>query len=432
MVYDGRAQLLDSSRNPDLLVVASFSGGGSRAAAFAHAVLTELQSETFTWRGKPTNLAREIDAVAGVSGGSVAAAHLALHGVDESLRRFPQEFLAVDFQGMLVRATLAPTNLFRLSSPWFGRGHVLAEKLDETLFKGATFGTLATLKSHPYLMIGATDLSTGADFDFTSEQLGRLCSSIDRVPLAFAVASSSAVPLVFSPLTLHSHSSFCADRGEQASAQASNATDSARVRMIRQEQNAMGQPARRFIHLVDGGLADNLGTRRITDYVAQAGGIGPVLRSLGLVDPSGQSVPRRIVFIAVNSERELDMKLDTREEVPPVRSVLDALVNAGLGRTSRETSLIFSDAVAQWRREIQSTPGLGSSADIYSIELKIGDVDDKALRDRLRAIPTTFSITPSQLDDLRAAAKASLRASREFQRLLNSIEPGLLTGATIQ
>lgn len=64
---------------------------------------------------------------------------------------------------------------------------------------------LAALPGRPYLMIGATDLSTGTVFDFTSEQLGRLCSSIDRVPLAFAVAASSAVPLLFSPLTLHSH-----------------------------------------------------------------------------------------------------------------------------------------------------------------------------------------------------------------------------------
>ena len=35
--YDGWAQLFDASRLPDVLVVANFSGGGSRAAAFAHA-----------------------------------------------------------------------------------------------------------------------------------------------------------------------------------------------------------------------------------------------------------------------------------------------------------------------------------------------------------------------------------------------------------
>ena len=132
-------------------------------------------------------------------------------------------------------------------------------------------------------MIGATDLSTGADFDFSSEQLGRLCSSIDRVQLAFAVAASSAVPLLFSHLTLHSHRGLCAERGEAA------------------------------------------------------------------VEQDGQSVPRRIVFIAVNSEREIDLAMDTSDEVPAPFAVLDALIHAGLGRSSKETSLVFSDAVAQWR-----------------------------------------------------------------------------------
>lgn len=422
VVYDGRAQLVDSSRNPDLLVVASFSGGGSRAAAFAHAVLAELRRETFLWHGRPTNLASEIDVVAGVSGGSVAAAHLALHGIDESLRRFPQEFLAVDFQGQLIRSMMSPANLVRTTSPWYGRGHVLAEAFDGTLFNGATFGSLAALPNRPYLMIGATDLSTGADFDFTSEQLGRLCSSIDHVPLAFAVAASSAVPLLFSPLTLHSHSQLCAERGDGAAARVTASDDSARVRLIKQEQNALGQPGRRYIHLVDGGIADNLGTRRITDYVAQAGGIGPVLHALGLVERDGKSVPRRIVFIAVNSEREIALKMDASDEVPSSLAVLDAMVYAGLGRSSKETSLVFSDAVAQWRREIQASPGLGSDADVYSIELKLSDVADPSLRQRLLDIPTTFRISRPQQEALHEAARTTLAASSEFRRLRGSVQ----------
>ena len=141
--YDGLAQLFDSSRLPDVLVVANFSGGGSRAAAFAHAVLSELDAAPFMWRGQETTLAREIDMVTGVSGGSVAAAHLAMHGAREHLRRFPADFLDVDFQGRLVSAALSPRNLYRLSSPWYGRGHVLAEELERignlnTLFRELT------------------------------------------------------------------------------------------------------------------------------------------------------------------------------------------------------------------------------------------------------------------------------------------------------
>jgi NTE family protein len=419
--YDGRAQLMDDSRNPDLLVVASFSGGGSRAAAFAHAVLAELHGESFVWRGKQTTLASEIDVVAGVSGGSVAAAHLALHGIDGSLRRFPADFLSTDFQGQIVRSLLSPASLVRSTSPWFGRGQVLAEVFDEALFGGATFGSLVALPGRPYLMIGATDLSTGADFDFTSEQFGRLCSSIDRVPLAFAVAASSAVPLLFSPLTLHSHSQLCVERGLATADRPAAAGDTARVRLVKQEMNALSLPERRYVHLVDGGIADNLGTRRITDYVAQAGGIGAVLRLLGLTDAAGAQVPRRIVFISVNSERQLSLDMDRSDEVPSTLAVLNALVYAGLRRSSKETSLVFSDAVAQWRQEIQSTPGLGNDADIYSIELKLGDIDDPALREQVLGIPTLFRIEASHLQALREAARAGLAASTEFQRFRKSV-----------
>ena len=344
-------------------------------------------------------------------------------GIDESLRRFPDEFLAVDFQTLLIRSMLSPSNLVRTTSPWYGRGHVLAEAFDDTLFKGATFGTLAALPSRPYLMIGATDLSTGADFDFTSEQLGRLCSSIDQVPLAFAVAASSAVPLLFSPLTLYSHSRLCAERGDPAVAQVTASDDSARVRLIKEEQNALGRIGRRYIHLVDGGIADNLGNapHQRTTWPRPAAS-APSFEHWALTERDGQSVPRRIVFIAVNSEREIDLKLDTSDEVPSSLAVLDALIYAGLGRSSKETSLVFSDAVAQWRRDIQLNPGLGSDADIYSIEVKLGDVADPLLSERLRAIPTSFRISPEQIDDLRAAARASLTASTELQRLRSSFE----------
>jgi hypothetical protein len=44
---------------------------------------------------------------------------------------------------------------------------------------------------------------------------------------------------------------------------------SARTRLTKAEFRALARGDRRFLHLVDGGVSDNLGIRRITDYVAQ-------------------------------------------------------------------------------------------------------------------------------------------------------------------
>ncbi|CAD5366731.1 NTE family protein [Rubrivivax sp. A210] len=422
--YDGLAQLFDSSRLPDVLVVANFSGGGSRAASFAHAVLSELDAAPFVWRGQETTLTREIDMVTGVSGGSVTAAHLALHGAREHLRRFPADFLDVDFQGRLVSAALSPRNLYRLSSPWYGRGHVLADELDDTLFKATTFGQLSQLKGRPYLIIGATDLSTGAEFNFTSDRLALLCSSIDHVPLAIAVASSSAVPVLFSPLTLQNHSEGCAQRPRTGPGGSAAEADSARVRLVKGEFESMAGGRRPFIHLVDGGLSDNLGTRRLTDYVAKAGGVGAVMSMLGLGQSPSTPVPRRIVLISVNSESNDGLPIDRSGAVPGMADALGAMIFGGLGRFSKETSLVLSDAVEQWRKELRSDPrwAAESQADIFSIEIKLTDLDDSTLRTQVLEIPTAFRISEEARSLLRLAARRGLDQSAEFRRFLNSVQ----------
>ena len=58
----------------ELLVGLSFSGGGTRAAAFAHGALLELDRTRIPSRTGPTSLVDRLDFVSGVSGGSVAAA----------------------------------------------------------------------------------------------------------------------------------------------------------------------------------------------------------------------------------------------------------------------------------------------------------------------------------------------------------------------
>ncbi len=425
VLYDGWAQLFDASRLPDVLVVAHFSGGGSRAAAFAHAVLSELDTARFTWRGHETTLAREIDMVTGVSGGSVAAAHLALHGVADHLLRFPADFLELDFQGRLVGAMLSPRTLHRVTSPWYGRGHVLAEELDAALFDGATFGQLARLAGRPYLIVGATDLSTGAEFNFTSDRLALLCSSIDQVPLAVAVASSSAVPVIFSPVTLQNHSDACAQRPALGPGGGATAADPARVRMVKAESESMASGRRRWVHLVDGGVSDNLGTRRLTDYVAKAGGIGAVMAMLGAGAAASAALPRRIVFISVNSESSDGLPIDHSGEVPGTFDVVNAMVYGGLGRFSKETSLVFSDAVEQWRKELRADPrwAAEAQADLFAIEVKLTDLDDASLRKQVLGIPTAFRITAEDRALLREAARRSLERSAEYRRFLQSVPP---------
>lgn len=397
VLYDGEAQVFDEARLDEVLVIANFSGGGSRSAAFTYAVIAELDKMGFAWGGRETTLAREIDVVTGVSGGAVAAAHLALYGLPEHLESFPDDFLRVDFQARLVRSLLG--HLARAASPWYGRGHLLATELDRHLFTGATFGDLAQLEGRPYLIVASTDLSTGVEFDFTADQLALLCSSIDEVPLSFAVAASSAVPALFSPLTLESH-----QRCARAPAAVPEGAD---------------LPAeRRFLHLVDGGVADDCGTHRIAAFVDKAGGIRALFERLRA--GKGGPRPRRIVFLSVNSERRTGLAIDHSARVPGAVEVINAMLYNGLGRQSKEAAEVFGNQIAEWRRELETDPafGPGAGADIFDIHLKLDELDDRELQQRVLAIPTSFKLSAEEFELLRRAAVSTLGRSAELRRFL--------------
>jgi NTE family protein len=288
------------------------------------------------------------------------------------------------------------------------------------LVKGE-FAALASGNRHfIHLIDGATDLSSGAEFDFTSAQFELLCSSIDRVPLSFAVAASSSVPLLFSPLGVQNHRDGCPRPAPVATGQQADPGDNARMRLVKGEFAALASGNRHFIHLIDGGVSDNLGTRRIADYVEQVGGIGAVLAILGAGPDTPGREPKRIVFVSVNSERRGPLPLDRSGDVPSTLAVLDAMIYSGLGRQSDETSLVFADSVAQWRRELKALSG-SRDVDIFSIEVKLSDLDDPDLRDRVLAIPTAFRISEADTALLRQAAQRSLQQSADFGRFLSSV-----------
>ena len=113
--------------------------------------------------------------------------------------------------------------------------------------------------------------------------------------------------------------------------------------------------------------------------------------------------------------------MDHSGDVPSIFSVMNALVYSGLGRYSRETSLVFGDAVQHWRKEIKANADLGSDADVYAIELKLNDVSDVELRSQILEIPTAFRVEERDLKALRVAARQMLSASAEYARFRNSV-----------
>lgn len=409
-------------RDPSLLVAVTLSGGGARAAAFGFGVLTEMQAMRFEWNGRPTTLLDATDVVSGVSGGSIVAAYFAAHGI-EGLPRFEQDFLRQNFQNSLITQALRPGNLVDLSSPWFGRTHLLARRLDE-LYGGRTFGDVEQRPHHPQLFITATDLSLGTGFEFTSDQFALICSDLRKVPLSFAVAASSAVPLLLSPVTLKNYADQCPQHQIASRAATLAAGGDYRARLYRaHELSYLDAQRRPYIHLVDGGLADNLGVQRLLDRALASGGLSETLSESGI--PPGSI--RKLVLITVNAERDPSENIDVNDKVPGMAQVLDALLFGTGARATRETQEFLHDITQQWRRSLASGVARGNDAfapdaEIHVIPVNLRDAHDVATRRRLLQVPTAFSIAPGEVTDLIEAGGSVLRHAPEYRVLVQSLQ----------
>ena len=426
-IAEGGAQHEEATLAPaarPIVGAVTLSGGGARAAAFGLGVLEELKATRVQAEGRDTTLLDEVGLISGVSGGSVLASYYAAFG-DETFERFEREFLLVNFQSGLLRQATEPATLYRLSSPWYGRSNVLEQHL-APVFRGETFGSLRRRRPWPHLLVTATDLTTGVPFEFTPEQFGLICSDLDSVPLSFAVAASSSVPLLLSPMTLRNYAGTCdAPQRPRTAAQPHRNLSARFLRMIADSYGTAQQ--RPYIHLVDGGLADNLGVRALVDHTIASGSLQESFQQL----PPGSV--HRIVLVVVDSERAFADRIDETDRVPGTRQVLDAMIFGAGSRWTAETTEVVKDTAMRAAEEVRAARGRDGSpfaadAEVFVINVRLRDLQDPRLRESLLNVPTAFEILPSHSKQLRAAGRALVRANPEFQRLRRSLG---LDGGTI-
>ena len=389
---------MQADNNSDsLLVVMALSGGGYRAAALAHAVMEAMSDTPILWEGRRGTLLDEVDVISAVSGGSLAAAHYALNRED-FVHEFARRVLALDLQSLLLRRVLSPSGMWRQTSNTYGRGDLLQELLDEQVFRGQRFAQVPRLR--PMVYINATDMRHGQRFAFTQDQFDHLCSDLDALPVARAVAASMAVPVLLSPITLWNHRIACP--------------------APRRLQPVSGQAAMsRYIHLVDGGLADNTGLNAVLDNVAVHGGLRETAERMRL------NGVRKRVIIVVNAQVTTHESEPDSPHTPGLVRQIRSLVNVPIDRHADAKLQHLSQTVRQWRAELMQTgdPSLRDMAnDVHIIEVNLSSASDPALSDQLQSIPSGLRIEPDQIAHIRRYVRESLARNPQWQQLLSEIK----------
>ncbi len=381
----------------------ALSGGGARAAALAYGVMLELRDTPLPGENGGVRLLDEVDAISAVSGGSFTAAYYGLHG-DATFPGFEHAFLRKNIDGDLLHYLLSPVRWFTRQT----RSDEAARLFDLFVFDGAKFADLQA-RSGPLVILNATDLEGGTRFSFVQEYFDLLCSDLLSYPISHAVAASSAVPVIFQPMVLENYST-CDTR-----ASTDEAMDAASPQLrheLKKLRAYADKTERRYIHLVDGGLSDNLGLRALLEAVDATGGPRRFLQG------AGRKPTRELAIISVNASTDAGNGIGTSTRSPSLRKTIDAATDVPLHRYNVATDALVQQRIAAWGQELTDE---GHPVHVRLITVTFADIPDPALRARLNAIPTDFTLPSSDVDALIAAGRSLLRADPEYQAMLRDL-----------
>ncbi len=438
--YQTRTQYM---RDKDNLVILAFSGGGTRAAAFSYGVLEQLRRTVVVGpKGNTGRLIDGVDVITGVSGGSFTALAYGLYG-ERLFDDYEKRFLKRNVQGELLERAFNPLNWGALSSTGWGRSELAAQLYDEILFNGATFGDLNRGEG-PLIVASATDISTGARFYFTQGQFDALCSDLLPLRLSRAAASSSAVPVLLSAVTIDNYGDTCRYTEppllKLITDPEHHGGPAARVIREWKELEAYRTPGRRYLHLVDGGVSDNVGMRAVLEVLDGM----EALRLLHQKTPLDHV--RRIIVFVVNSLSSPDTNWDQVEDPPGTVGLLVKATGVPIDHYSYEAIQTLRDTAARWAnlRAMRDSGAIVNSrsealdevmtvpdAKIYVIDVSFRALRDKAEFDYLNNLPTSFVLPPEAVDRLRAAAGRIVRESPEFQKLLKDVGARIVSDLSV-
>lgn len=440
--YGYRWNNLDPSGLEDTLVIVTASGGGTRATALALSVLRGLDSIAL---GNGATLAQEVDLISSVSGGSVTAGYFALEGRD-GFETLEHDFVRRNGMTPLIVGLVNPVGIARLSTPAEERIDLLIDYLNEQLFHDATYQALLDHKRRPLLLLNAADMVEGVPFPFTQRKMDLLCSDLSRFPLATAVAASAAFPIALSPVTLTNYSPCAATSGkvwppawvtasiDEPGTQPGDSVwydNPQRATLARAEYAyALGDdPARArkklYIHLLDGGIADNLGIfepfRMLVTRDTQPSFLGQI--------DTGQIT--KLIFVAINARSFAPSDLDEQQKTPGFTDMLLASIDAPIDRATAGTAaqlrnLLFDEfrqlALGDPERQDRFR-ALAANTALVSIDFDA--IVDEDCRRKYHSIPTSWSLDERQVDAVLKVGGALLANDPEFAHLLS------LTGGTL-
>jgi predicted acylesterase/phospholipase RssA len=423
----------DPADDGSTVVGLAFSGGGTRASAFGYGVLSGLDDIVVDTTPKRRTVADDIRMISGASGGAVPAAYFGLKG--KGYVDLRERFLLQDAEKELHLSKLSPANLVRIYDGGANDRSTFAAWLDENVFDGATYNAFRR-PGAPIVWINASDIYNGTPFDFTYDTFAALCSDLDKVRIADAVAASAAFPVVFKPLVVSTASTApkCNYRRPEWLTRALADPD-ASVRLkayARSLEIYQSDPDVNYIKLLDGGLTDNIGVTGMSmERAAAQTPYGPL--------SAAEAVKlHNFVFIVVDSSVATEGDWVKTLKGPKLRKIVGAVSNAGIRSSVRDEFDALRLSVELWRGELISwrcglapetvrrLRGTLAGWNCRDVRFMVEDVTFEdfppAERDKLNNIETRLKLPADQVDLLISAGRQAVRSNVRLQELFRETQ----------
>ena len=410
----------------DTVIALSFSGGGTRAAAFSYGVLTALDQTPTPNRS--TSLLDRVDFVTGVSGGSVLAAYYGLKK-RKALADFKERFLLRNAEEALT-TEISLINIARGLQGGINDATQFPHWLDENLFDYATYKSLL-FQRRPRVWINASDIYNRTPFVFGRVIFGALCSDLANYPISLAVAASAAVPVVFAPIVIQGFPGGCSVPLPDWVQRARNREDA--PPLLKLFANALERYHSgevKFVKLLDGGLVDNYGLAGLT--IARLASDTPY----GPLEPEEGVKLRRMLFLVADAGRAPSgawaQTVAGPSGVTLITAASDTATESGaVGSYSafQDTMDEWQQALVNWRCKLSAADrrrfGAPSGWNCRDVKFFVGRVAfdqlDPQRRVALNAIETRFVLPPQQVDMLIDAGRDALKANGTFRSFLGSL-----------
>ena len=169
---------------------------------------------------------------------------------------------------------------------------------------------------------------------------------------------------------------------------------------------------RQYIHLIDGGITDNLGLLSVYEITEAAGGAKKLLTHLG-----GKPNPY-LVVISVNASTLPQYAMEITNKAPSMEDTINSVTDIPIHRTNAATLELMQNSIRRWSSELETVE---TPIETYFVKIDFSSLADPGDKLFFNQIPTSYSLREDQVDRLLVAGRKLLQGNSDFQRLIQDL-----------